>query len=141
MESMKFVCPHCLKTNKLPIKEHYTKANCGYCKKSLLDGKIIEANDYNFDSIINSATVPVVVDFWAEWCGPCKMMAPNFAEASKTLAPHVQFVKVNTEQAPNISARYGIRSIPTIIKFKNGQEINRTSGALPTHAIIDFAKS
>ena len=141
MEYINLICPDCLKTNKLPKKDNYKKANCGYCKQSLLNGKVIEANDSNFYSIINSATVPIIVDFWAEWCGPCRMMAPNFAEASKHLAPLAQFVKVNTEENPNISAQYGIRSIPTLILFKDGKEINRISGALPTQSIIDFIKN
>jgi len=140
MEYINFVCPNCLKTNKLPKKENYKKANCGYCKQSLLDGKVIEANESNFYSIINSATVPVIVDFWAPWCGPCRMMAPNFAEASRHLAPLAQFVKVNTEENPQISAQFGIRSIPTMIVFKNGQEVNRVSGALPTQNIIELAR-
>ncbi len=139
METIKYVCPNCLKTNKLPKKSNYQKANCGYCKNSLLEGKIIEATDLNFFNIINSASVPVVVDFWAPWCGPCRMMAPNFEEASKKLAPKAQFVKVNTEVAQQVASSFGIRSIPTIIVFKDGVEVERISGALPTNSIISLA--
>ncbi len=139
MEMVNFICPNCKKINRLPKKDSYKKANCGGCGASLLDGKVIEANDSDFNYIINNATVPVIVDFWAPWCGPCQMMAPNFAEASKTLAPKVQFVKLNTEIAQQSAAMYGIRSIPTMIVFKNGAEVERVSGALPTEHIISLA--
>jgi len=139
MEKINFVCPNCKKVNRLPKKDSYAKANCGHCKASLLDGKVIEANESDFKYILEHATVPVIVDFWAPWCGPCRMMAPNFEEASRNLAPKVQFVKVNTEENPNISAQYGIRSIPTMIVFKNGAEVERTSGALPTEQIMALA--
>ena len=139
MEKINFVCPNCKKVNRLPKKDTYAKANCGHCKASLIDGKVIEANESDFRYILEHATVPVIVDFWAPWCGPCRMMAPNFEEASRNLAPKVQFVKVNTEENPNISAQYGIRSIPTMIVFKNGAEVERTSGALPTEQIMALA--
>ncbi len=139
MGKFNFICPHCKKINRLPLKDSYVKANCGSCGKSLLDGKVIEANASNFNYIIQNSTAPVIVDFWAPWCGPCRMMAPNFEQASRQLAPKVQFVKVNTEENPQISAQYGIRSIPTMIVFKNGAEVERTSGALPTEHIVALA--
>ncbi len=135
MSNISFMCPNCKKINRLPKKDSYAKANCGNCGASLLNAKPIEANDSDFHHIISSVSVPVVVDFWAEWCGPCKMMAPNFAEASSLLSPKAQFVKVNTEMAPQTSAQFGIRSIPTIIVFKDGREVERVSGALPTNQI------
>ena len=138
MKTFNFICPNCLKTNKLPFKDSYKKAQCGYCKNSLLDGKVIEANSSNFYNIINSSTVPVIVDFWAPWCGPCRMMAPNFADASKELAPKVQFVKLNTEVAQDIASSFGIRSIPTLIVFKDSKEVERLSGTLPKEHIISL---
>ncbi len=140
MSNFNFVCPNCKKVNRLPLKESYTKAKCGYCGESLLNGKIIEANDSNFNHIIQNSTAPVIVDFWAPWCGPCRMMAPNFEKASRELAPKVQFVKVNTEESPYLSQQYGIRSIPTIIVFKNGTEVDRVSGALPYEHIVNLAR-
>jgi len=139
METINFVCPYCKKVNRLPKKDSYKKANCGGCGNSLLNAKPLEANDSDFNYVINNATVPVIVDFWAPWCGPCRMMAPNFEQASKMLSPKAQFVKVNTEEAPQVSAMYGIRSIPTLIVFKNGQEVERVSGALPTEQIVALA--
>jgi len=139
METIKFICPNCLKVNKLPKKDSYTKANCGNCKASLLYAPPIEADDRNFFEFINSVNIPVVVDFWAPWCGPCRMMAPAFNEASKELSPKAQFIKVNTEVAPQVSAQFGIRSIPTLIVFKNGQEVERISGALPKEQIMALA--
>ena len=139
MDRVNFVCPNCKKVNRLPKKDSYIKAKCGSCGASLLEGRVIEANGVDFDYILQNSTVPVIVDFWAPWCGPCRMMAPNFAEASRNLTPKVQFVKVNTEENPQISARYGIRSIPTMIVFKNGVEVDRVSGALPTQQIVALA--
>lgn len=130
MDKINVVCPHCLKVNKIPKKDSYTKANCGSCKNSLLDSTPIELDESNFDHVIVNSEIPVIVDFWAPWCGPCKMMAPIFNEVSQKYPLKALFVKVNTEQHQNLGAKYQIRSIPTLIVYKNGNEVKRVSGAL-----------
>ena len=127
---MKIVCPHCMSVNNVPQKESYKKANCGKCKNSLLDTKPLSLTDANFDEMVVNSDIPVIVDFWAPWCGPCQMMAPNFEQAATKFPLKAVFAKVNTEEAQNLGARFGIRSIPTIIVFKNGKEVERVSGAL-----------
>lgn len=127
---MRVVCPHCLKVNNIPKKDEYKKANCGVCKNSLLENTVIEATSSNFDEIVVNSELPVVVDFWASWCGPCKMMAPVFKDVAKDYPLKVLFVKVNTEQEENLSAKFAIRSIPTIVMMKDGKEQDRVSGAM-----------
>jgi len=135
---MKIVCPHCLTVNNVPRKESYKKANCGKCKQSLLDTKPIELTSANFDEVIVNSDIPVIVDFWAPWCGPCKMMAPNFEKAATQFALKALFSKVNTENEQNLGARFSIRSIPTIIIFKDGREVERVSGALDVNALVSL---
>lgn len=127
---MRVVCPHCLSVNNVPKKDEYKKANCGKCKNSLLDTKPIELTNTNFDEVIVNSDIPVVIDFWAPWCGPCKMMAPNFEKSATKFSLKALFVKVNTENEQHLGARFGIRSIPTLIVFKDGKEVHRISGAL-----------
>jgi len=129
------VCPHCGKVNRIPKKDSYAKANCGACKGSLLDTKPVEVNGSAFGNFIMNSDLPVVVDFWAPWCGPCRMMAPAFEEAARSLPLKAQFLKVNTEENPQLGGQYGIRSIPTMVLFKGGQEVDRVSGALSADQI------
>ena len=130
MEKINIVCPHCFKINAIPKIDSYAKANCGSCKNSLLDTNPIELDESNFDHVIVNSDIPVIVDFWAPWCGPCKMMAPIFNDVAKKYPLKALFVKVNTEALPNMGARFGIRSIPTLVVYKNGVEKQRVSGAL-----------
>jgi len=136
---MRVVCPHCLSVNNVPKKDSYKKANCGKCKQSLLDSKPLELTNTTFDEVIVNSELPVIVDFWAPWCGPCKMMAPNFERAAQNFPLKALFSKVNTENEQNLGARFNIRSIPTIIVFKDGREVERVSGALDVNALNSLA--
>jgi len=137
---MRVVCPNCLSVNNVPQKESYKKANCGKCKNSLLDTKPLELNASNFDEVVVNSEIPVLVDFWAPWCGPCKMMAPNFNNAAKNFPLKALFVKVNTEEEQSLGARFNIRSIPTLILFKSGKELHRLSGALSEEQLNSLVK-
>lgn len=130
---MRVVCPHCNSVNNIPQKDSYKKANCGKCKGSLLEKNLIELTSSNFDEVIVNSDIPVIVDFWAPWCGPCKMMAPVFSKVSNNYPLKMLFAKVNTEQEQQLGAMYNIRSIPTLVVYKGGQEIHRISGAMDEH--------
>lgn len=138
MDKIKIVCQHCHKTNSLPKKDSYTKANCGHCKQSLLETKPVELEHSNFDHFLQNNDIPVVVDFWAPWCGPCRMMAPTFESVAKQFPLKIRFAKVNTENFGQISNRYSISGIPTMILFRNGKEAKRISGALDASSITKW---
>ncbi len=132
---MRVVCPSCKSVNNIPQKDSYKKANCGKCKKSLLETTPTELTNASFDEVIVNSDIPVIVDFWAPWCGPCKMMGPNFQKSAKNFPLKMLFAKVNTENEQEVGARFGIRSIPTLIVFKGGKEVHRVSGALDENAL------
>jgi len=134
------VCPHCLQVNALPEKESYKKANCGNCKKSLLDTKPQNVTNIAFSRHTQSNDIPVIVDFWAEWCGPCRMMAPAFEKVAASLPLKARFLKVNTEESGDIAQQYRIQSIPTLIAFKGGKEVDRVSGALPEEQLLKWVQ-
>ncbi len=138
--SVHVVCPHCAATNRVPQPRLRDAPTCGKCKRPLFTAAPITLDAASFDRQIGGG-LPVVVDFWAQWCGPCKMMAPHFERAAAALEPDVLLAKLDTEAAPAIAARFGIRSIPTVIAFRDGQEVARKSGAMDQTTLQSWVRS
>lgn len=138
MNSIHVVCPHCAAVNRLPESRLQETPRCGGCKNSLFTGHPLELTSQNFAQHLSRNDIPLVVDFWADWCGPCKMMAPAFSQAAAQLEPKVRLAKLNTELEQAIAARFNIRSIPTLILFSGGQEITRQSGAMNSASLIQW---
>ncbi len=141
-QALHIVCPHCHTTNRVRVADLSHEPDCGQCHKPLFDGHPLAMDGVSFDKHIGRNHVPVLVDFWAPWCGPCRMMAPAYEQAAGLLEPQVRVAKLNTEEAQAIAARFNIRSIPTLALFVGGREVARQAGAFRTaQDIADWTRS
>ncbi|MDX2480797.1 MAG: thioredoxin TrxC [Desulfuromusa sp.] len=141
MNSLHVVCPHCTAVNRIPEERLAAQPKCGKCGQPLFSGRPIDLSQSNFQKHLHKNDIPLLIDFWAPWCGPCKMMGPAFAEAAMQLEPRMRLGKVNTEVEQNLGAQLNIRSIPTMVLFLNGVEKARQSGAMNSAGIIQWVKS
>jgi thioredoxin 2 len=139
-EAIHVVCPSCDAVNRVPRDRLAADPKCGQCHGPLFSGHPVALDEARFARHVQRSDLPLLVDFWAPWCGPCRSMAPAFESAAGTLEPRIRLVKVNTEEAQSLAARLGIRSIPTLALFRGGAEAARTAGAMDTRSIVAWAR-
>jgi thioredoxin 2 len=138
-DPLHIVCPHCDAVNRVSAARLGDKPTCGKCGKALFVGQPLDVSSERFTKHTSRSDIPVLVDFWAAWCGPCKMMAPAYQQAAQRLEPQMRLLKVDTEASQDLSARFGIRSIPTLALFAGGREIARQAGAMDAGSIVAWA--
>jgi thioredoxin 2 len=140
-DKLHIVCPHCNTTNRVARDRLADGAKCGQCKAALFAGHPVALTQSNFERHVAASDIPVIIDFWAPWCGPCRMMAPAYEQAAGRLEPHVRLAKLDTEAEPGLAGKFGIRGIPTLIAFKGGREIARQSGALDLANLLRWVQA
>ncbi len=140
-ESVHIVCPECSAVNRIASTRMGEKPKCGKCHQLLFSAHPLELTSANFQQHLGRNDIPLLIDFWAPWCGPCKTMAPAFTQAAAQLEPKIRLAKLNTEAEQTIGAQYGIRSIPTLILFQNGQKVAQQSGAMGAADIVRWTQS
>ncbi len=141
MNTLHIVCPHCSGVNRVPSKRLGDGAVCGKCKNKLFIGEPVSLTVQNLQKNLDRNDIVLVIDFWAPWCGPCKMMGPIYSQAAGQLEPHVRLAKVNTEQEQTLAARFNIHSIPTIVIFKQGREVARQPGAMDLSKLLGWIRA
>ena len=141
MSNSNIVCPHCDAVNRVPTQRFAENPVCGKCKQPLFTGSPVALTDANFERHVSRGDLPIVVDFWAPWCGPCKMMAPAYEQAASQIEPRARLAKVDTEQNQRLAQRFAIRSIPTLAVFKNGRQVASQPGAMSLPQLVQWINS